>query len=257
MIERLLAVRIGSPVPRDAIGDYRILLGRAPDAVRGPSTTTSTVSARWELANAAVEVVAAESPGVAGLVFAGDAVARSGIAASSSDSGCRTGPSDGRDARLRRIDPAASRGIPIWTIPEPGEPPASGSAPSDAPDAIDHVVVQTDDPEAALRFYGHVLGLRLALDRRFEQRGLRILFFRVGGVTVEVVSALDAEPTAGPDRFFGVAYRVADLDATVRRLTRAGVAVSSVRDGHKPGTRVATVCDRTAAVPTLLLSPEA
>ena len=61
---------------------------------------------------------------------------------------------------------------------------------------IDHVVVRTEAPEAAIRFYGDSLGLRLALDKTFEQWGARLLFFRVGGVTVEI--AAPAKPVATP-----------------------------------------------------------
>ena len=99
------------------------------------------------------------------------------------------------------------------------------------------MVVASDDLEAARRLYGEALGLRLALDRRFEARGLRILFFRVGGVTLEVAGPL--EPPAAPsaaDRFGGLAYRVADVAAARARLADAGLDVSPVRPGAKPGT---------------------
>ena len=122
--------------------------------------------------------------------------------------------------------------------------------------ALDHVVVASDDLEGARRLYGEALGLRLALDRRFEARGLRILFFRVGGVTLEVAGPL--EPPAEPsttDRFGGLAYRVADVALARARLALTGVDVSSVRPGAKPGTLVCSVRAGTASVPTLLIGP--
>jgi len=55
-------------------------------------------------------------------------------------------------------------------------------------------VLRTRDPEAARAFFGEGLGLRLALDREFPAWGARLLFFRVGGVTVEVAAELGSAP---------------------------------------------------------------
>jgi catechol 2,3-dioxygenase-like lactoylglutathione lyase family enzyme len=121
---------------------------------------------------------------------------------------------------------------------------------------LDHVVVMRPDLEASKRLYAEQLGLRLALDRSFEKRGIRLLFFRVGGVTIEVGGRLvgDAQPDA-PDRFGGLAYRVADADAARARLLLAGFDVAEVKDGFKPGTRVCTVRDQPCGVPTLVIEP--
>jgi hypothetical protein len=92
------------------------------------------------------------------------------------------------------------------------------------------------------------MGIRLALDR--DLGATRMLFFRVGGVTLEVVQRPDA---GAQDSFYGMAYRVADLDAAHARLRAAGFVVSDPRDGNKPGTRVFTVRAGTCGVPTLVL----
>ena len=55
----------------------------------------------------------------------------------------------------------------------------------------------------------------------------------------------------------GMCWRVADIDATHARLAGAGVDVSEVRTGRKPGTRVMTVRNGTCGVPTLLVQPSA
>ena len=52
-------------------------------------------------------------------------------------------------------------------------------------------------------------------------------------------------------------WRVADIDATHARLVAAGIDVSEVRTGRKPGTRVMTVRNGTCGVPTLLVQPSA
>ena len=106
--------------------------------------------------------------------------------------------------------------------------------------------------------YRDGLGLRLALDRTFDERGVRLLFFRIGGTTVEVAAAATRPPDpSAADRFGGLAWKVEDADAARRRLVAAGFDVSEVRMGNKPGTRVCTVRDAPAAVPTLILEPAA
>lgn len=119
--------------------------------------------------------------------------------------------------------------------------------------AIDHVVVHTAAAERAVRLWRDALGVRLALDREFPARGLRMLFFRSGGVTLEMVSPLGACSPTSRDRLHGLAYAVRDLAAARARLERGGIEVSPARPGHKPGTQVATVRSGTAGVPTLLI----
>ena len=136
----------------------------------------------------------------------------------------------------------------------PKHTPEPPRAPVGAVTAIDHVVIHSPNPDRALQLWRDRLGVRLALDREFPGRGLRMLFFRSGGVTLEFVSPLapSDDPTA-PDRFFGVAYRVRDLAACVHRLTAIGFDVSGVRPGHKSGTTVATVRSGLDGTPTLLI----
>lgn len=119
----------------------------------------------------------------------------------------------------------------------------------------DHVVIFSGDPDRAIDLYGTKLGIRLSLDRTFEKRKTRILFFRLGGFTIEIGSPLRDqidEPAAG-DRLWGVAYRVDDIDAASKRIAEAGLGVSGIRAGHKAGTRVCTVKNDPAGVSTLII----
>jgi catechol 2,3-dioxygenase-like lactoylglutathione lyase family enzyme len=123
--------------------------------------------------------------------------------------------------------------------------------------AVDHVVIMTGDPEPCRELYGDKLGLRLALDRTFEKRGIRLLFFRVGGVTVECAAPLVASASrSDSDRLWGISYRVPDVAAARDRVAASGFDVSEVRAGHKSGTRVCTVRNETHGVATLLLGPD-
>jgi len=136
------------------------------------------------------------------------------------------------------------------------EPPAAGAeAGADALAALDHVVIQSPAPDAAIALDRDQLGLRLALDRSFEARGVRLIFFRIAGATVEIAGQLGREADAdAPDRFWGTAYRTADIGAARRRLER-DFDLTPIRDGNKPGTRVFTVRDAPAGVPTLVIGP--
>ncbi|MFP6655704.1 MAG: VOC family protein [Myxococcota bacterium] len=166
------------------------------------------------------------------------------------------------------VDPVVSRAIgielisdedwsPTESAPASGDPRmGEGLDPASLIRGLDHVVVMSSDIEATRDFYGAGLGLRLALDRSFEKRGVRLLFFRIGGMTIEIGGRLGASPNpTDKDRFGGLAWQVIDLDAIHSRLSADGFELSEIRDGHKPGTRVCTVRDPVHEVPTLLIEP--
>jgi hypothetical protein len=50
-----------------------------------------------------------------------------------------------------------------------------------------------------------------------------------------------------------VTWRVADVEGWHGRLETAGIAVSPLRTGRKPGTRIFTVRDRQTGVPTAFI----
>jgi catechol 2,3-dioxygenase-like lactoylglutathione lyase family enzyme len=135
-----------------------------------------------------------------------------------------------------------------WPLSEPTGP---------APVAkLDHVVVYAADVNRALALYGAKLGLDLRLDRENPQWNARQLFFRAGDAVIEVGAKIGEPASDKPDRFGGLAWRVDDPDAAQARIAAAGFDVSEVRTGRKPGTKVFTVRDAPAGVPTLMLSAE-
>ena len=119
---------------------------------------------------------------------------------------------------------------------------------------LDHIVVRTADAERAVALYGGRLGLDLRLDRTNEQWGARQLFFRCGNAVVEIGASLTAPAGETKDSFGGLAWRVRDPQAARARIAAAGLDVSEVRQGRKPGTQVFTVRSGTGGVPTLMLS---
>lgn len=157
------------------------------------------------------------------------------------------------------ISPADTGGVLLFAIehrsPPDALPPALAADENAAVSGVDHAVIMTADAEAACELYRDKLGLRLAFDRTFEERRVRLLFFRLGGVTVELAAPLGAAADAGRrDRFWGISWRVPDIDAARARLAAAGFDVSDVRPGNKDGTRVCTVRRETHGVATLLIA---
>jgi catechol 2,3-dioxygenase-like lactoylglutathione lyase family enzyme len=174
--------------------------------------------------------------------------------------GCERDRGVERRWRILFLPSDATRGVPMFVVehrspPEALPPAVASGAAAAAVAGVDHVVIMTADPDAACALYRDRLGLRLAFDRVFEERRVRLLFFRIGGVTVELAAALGAADATAPDRFWGISWRVPDVDAARARLVAAGFDVSDVRPGNKAGTRVCTVRRETHSVATLLLEP--
>jgi catechol 2,3-dioxygenase-like lactoylglutathione lyase family enzyme len=255
------------------------LLGRSP-SWRGEHPSAGTANALFPLDNMYLELLSPSGPGrsadavrswlgargegLLGLAFGTDdaAACRAELAAR----GLEPGPVEkgiGRDVEsgafrewLRVPLPVArTRGVVLFAIEHRSPPellprmPALGDEAA-AVFALDHAVVRSPDADAARALYGDGLGLRLALDREFPQWGARLLFFRVGGLTVEIAAELAGGPAPdGGDRLWGLSWRVRDADAARARLLAAGFDVSEVRAGRRPGTRVLTVRDGTHGVP--------
>jgi|SRR5579871_1948059 len=153
----------------------------------------------------------------------------------------------------------SANGVALFLVenkPDAARWPVAQAAVADgaAVGTLDHIVVNTTNAERAVALYGGRLGLDLRLDRSKEQWGARQLFFRCGGAVVEIGASLKTPVSDAPDRFGGLAWRVRDPEAARARIAAAGIDVSEVRKGRKPGTAVFTVRNGTGGVPTLMLS---
>ena len=103
--------------------------------------------------------------------------------------------------------------------------------------SLDHVVIRSPNPERAIALYAGRLGLSLRLDRTEPKWGARLLFFRCGDLIVEVAHNLEAGVGDGPDRLFGLSWRVPDVTRAHARLRAGGVDVSDIRAGRRPHTQ--------------------
>ena len=116
---------------------------------------------------------------------------------------------------------------------------------------LDHLVINTNDADGFIEIYKDVFGIRLALDKHIEHWNKRMLFFRLNQTTLEVIEKKDSLDSH--DSLWGLAWNVASIDEVHNRLLGAGVDISSIKDGIKENTRVATINSHTHGVPTLLI----
>jgi len=116
---------------------------------------------------------------------------------------------------------------------------------------LDHVVINTNDPDGLISLYRDIYGIRLALDQTVEKWGGRMLFFRLNHTTLEVIGKKDGKELQ--DSLWGLAWVVKDITGTYDRLISEGLEVTEVKDGRKPNTLVATVKSHTCNIPTLLI----
>ncbi len=159
------------------------------------------------------------------------------------------------------ISPAASHGVNLFLIeqkPDAAIWPDSEVSGDEAAavSGLDHVVVSTRHPNRAAALYGARLGLDFKLDRTNPDWGTRLMFFKVGDLVVEVAHRLKDEPNDDPDSPWGLTWRAPDIEAAHRRIAAAGFEVSETRAGRKPGTRVFTIKNAPAGIPTLMIGAD-
>ena len=259
-----------------ATQDYALMLGRAP-SWRGTHPDYGSANTLFRIDNTYLELLAADGEG-----WAGDMVRN--VVASEGSNLCAlvfgtqdataflenaraqglevADPVDGhgidtktgatRTWRSMHWDGSAARGIFSFCIQHDdlsalpmAEIEGEGAIP-----AVDHVVVQTQSRAAAKKFYGDQLGIRLALEQSKPDWGGEMLFFRTNSMSIEVVAS---PKTGDTDSLWGLALKSQDIEATQKRMREAGIEVSQVREGRKPGTRVCTVKSHAGGVATLIV----
>ncbi len=263
-----------------AAADYAAILGRMP-SWRGEHPVYGTRNVLFRIENTYVELLGLGSVGgdprwageLARFLDAhGEGVYALALGTANVDATVRemrqrgleiVDPADGDGVdsvtgALRRwrnawVAPRSSNGVRVFFIEHKSSADALPVAPIAGDQTacvrrMDHAVVLSADMEASRKVWNAALQARLALDRTFPDRNRRILFFRLGDITIEISGgAQQSEEGVGkPD--------VSDLAATCARLAAAGIEVSGPRTGIKPGTLVATVKgEHTHGVATLLI----
>ena len=234
-----------------ATADYRLLLGRRPDGTS------------FQLANVRLDLRAPEDAAerLSALAFAvGDLEKARHLLQQRALPVTRAETND--KSRVLYIALEATHGVAMSVLArDPGMGTLSCS-PLDSDDqasavaSLDHVVIRSRNPERAVALYAGRLGLSLRLDRTEPKWGARLLFFRCGDLIVEVAHDLEVGVGEGPDRLFGLSWRVPDVTRAHARLRAGGVDVSNIRAGRRPHTKVFTAKSHTAGVPTLMIGPD-
>jgi catechol 2,3-dioxygenase-like lactoylglutathione lyase family enzyme len=150
------------------------------------------------------------------------------------------------------LPPELTRGILSFIIQHTdGSLPSSDAYSKGEINKLDHVVINTNDADGFIKVYKDIFNIRLALDKVIEHWKSRMLFFRVNKTTIEVIEKKDEDDSK--DSLWGLAWEVDSINEAHKRLTREGVEISSINEGLKENTLVATIKSHTHNVPTLLI----
>jgi len=259
-----------------AIENYTKLLG-FPPTWRGVHPGQGTENALFPLDNLYVELLASNGEGAGSdmiksfLELNGEGL--SGIALGTSDIQAAKNKlvgmeidvgnliaGEGKDEDSREIRTwknlflpfSLTRGVFTFLIQhEEGSLPTHKEKIDSQVNRLDHVVINTNDPDGLISLYRDTYGIRLALDQTVEKWGGRMLFFRLNHTTLEVIGKEDGKEPQ--DSLWGLAWVVKDIKVTYDRLISEGVEVTEVKEGRKPNTLVATVKSHTCNIPTLLI----
>lgn len=127
----------------------------------------------------------------------------------------------------------SGEGITGWTVVGGDAAVRAGAHPNHVTQ-IDHLVLMSPDLERTTADLAARYGLEPRRDRdagAFVQR-----FFRLGEVILEVIGA--PEPGPGADRFWGITFRVDDIDALAAVME---ARIGRIKDAVQPGRRITTL----------------
>ncbi|BBH18452.1 hypothetical protein Back2_27390 [Nocardioides baekrokdamisoli] len=124
-------------------------------------------------------------------------------------------------------------GITGWTVVDAEAPDRAPAHPNHVTQ-IDHVVLMSTDLVRTAQRLRDAYGLEVLRER--DAGAFRQLFLRLGEVILEVIGP--HEPASGDDSFWGITFRVDDIDALALHL---GDRVGRIKDAVQPGRRITTL----------------
>ena len=126
-----------------------------------------------------------------------------------------------------------------------------GNYEDDTISKFNQIIIYTPDVEYLRNLFTEKLGIRLALDKvfNFGEKDIRMMFFRIGGVTLEVIENPDSESLS----YGGVGWHSENISKCHKRLIDSNFELSEIRKGRKPGTVVATVRNAPLKMPTIII----
>lgn len=181
------------------------------------------------------------------------------------------GPTEAAPPGLTGTDVRTASSVPLGICAARRPSESFGSSDTDIT-GIDHLVFMCNDRDQAVALFGATLGLDFRLDRRIPDVGapgpetpesgepatdVHQMFFRGGEIIFEVVAGAPRPADAAPVELWGIAWHSPDLERTRTRLLDAGLSVTPIRAGRKPGTRIATVRNGPdLATRTVIIGPD-
>ena len=260
----------------EAEKNYKKIFGADP-VWRGEHKALGTVNSIFNFKNTYFELLAAKGnglgaelvnnsiaekgEGLVGIVFESDDIEKASnslkkigyeIADLSEGEGENSKNNKIRKWKYLFLPPELTRGIFSFIIEHTeGSLPSSDAYSKSEINKLDHVVINTNDADGLIRVYKDIFNIRLALDKVIEHWKSRMLFFRVNKTTIEVIEKKDEGDSK--DSLWGHAWEVDSIDKAHKRLTKEGVEMSSIKEGLKENTLVATIKSHTHNVPTLLI----
>lgn len=124
-------------------------------------------------------------------------------------------------------------GITGWTLADT-DAPAGTPMHANHVTRIDHLVLMSPDLVRTAQELRDAYGLEVLRER--DAGAFKQLFLRVGEAVLEVVGPHQPEP--GEDTFWGITFRVDDIDALAAFM---GERVGRVKDAVQPGRRITTL----------------
>ena len=126
-----------------------------------------------------------------------------------------------------------------------------GNYEDDTISKFNQIIIYTPDVEYLRNLFTEKLGIRLALDKifNFGEKDIRMMFFRIGGVTLEVIENPDSKSLS----YGGVGWHSENISKCLKRLIDSNFELSEIRKGRKPGTVVATIRNAPLKMPTIII----
>ena len=81
---------------------------------------------------------------------------------------------------------------------------------NDQVERLDHIVINSNDPDGLIELYRDTYGIRLALDQYVEKWGGRMLFFRTNQTTIEAIG-INNDTDKPIDKAWGLAWTTKDI----------------------------------------------
>ena len=128
---------------------------------------------------------------------------------------------------------------------------SKGNYEDDTISKFNQIIIYTPDVEYLRNLFTEKLGIRLALDKifNFGEKDIRMMFFRIGGVTLEVIENPDSKSLS----YGGVGWHSENISKCHKRLIDSNFELSEIRKGRKPGTVVATIRNAPLKMPTIII----